>query len=36
MKEELFILINLIEDERFIGVLIRMIRGYLEKKAAKI
>lgn len=36
MREELLELINLIEDERFIESLIRIIRGYLEKKATKI
>lgn len=36
MKEELLRLINTIEDERFIDSLIRIIRGYLEKKATKI
>ena len=36
MKEELLKLINIIEDERFIETLIRIVRGYLEKKATKI
>lgn len=36
MKEELLKLINIIEDERFIESLTRIIRGYLEKKATKI
>ena len=36
MKEELLKLINLVEDESFIEILIRIVRGYLEKKATKI